>query len=124
MSSFFDLVSYQTATGLLDNNFPSEGDQYYKLRRELLHTIQNQAWTLIPPFTNWLEANRVFFKLSDPLSYTIGNITFSLSPGVIYTMDPKEAQIVHDTADMSSIVYTPSTMAAWQGGGSLDIFYW
>lgn len=124
MSSFFDLVSYQTATGLLDENIPLDEDQYYILRKTLIETVQNQAWAATAPFDAWLSANRVFFTLSAPLTYTIGNKNFSLLAATIYSMDPKEVDFVTRKATELGITYTPSTLGAWQGVGSLDTFYW
>lgn len=124
MPAFYDLVSYQTATGLLDNNFLSEPDQYYTLRRELIRTIQNQAYTSLSPFAEWVQDNRVFFTVSAPMTHTIGNINYPLLAATIYAMNSQEADMVRESATEQGITYTPSTFGAWVGIGSLDIFYW
>lgn len=124
MPVFTDFVSYQTASGILDSNIPNDEDQLYLVRRSLMQAVQNQAWGAITPYSDWIQANRVFFTLSAPLTYTIGNKNFSLAAATIYCMNPQEQTFVQKEADRLGIIVTPSTMGAWQGVGALDVFYW
>lgn len=124
MSQFTDLASYISATGLWDANFPSETDKIFESRHNLLNIIYNLAYINIAPYNTWMEANRVFFTPTGPVSYTIGGITYNLTAPNTYAMNPQEYMMANQAAVAAGVTLTLTNFAGWVGVGSLDLFYW
>ena len=124
MSQFTDLASYISASGFWDANFPSETDKVFESRHQLLNIVYNLARIGISPYTTWMEQNRTFVIPTGNVTYTIGNISYTLAAGFLYAMNPQESTIANQAAIAAGLTLTPSNFAAWMGAGQLDLFYW
>ncbi len=124
MLSDVEVLKYITAEGMINLPIPSQDDALYLARKKFLSIVYQQGWLNNSPYNTWMAANRVFFTTPTTFSYTIGNITFTITAGPIFAMQPQEYSIALAKAASLGITLSTTNFAAWVGFGSLSTFYW
>lgn len=124
MATVNDVLSYETASGLMNSNLSDVQELFYQARRKFLQKIYIRAFASSNPSDAWLDRNRYFFLVTGNFDYTTSGKIYQLSNTFVYACAPKEYEFIEKAATEQGATLTPSNFAAWLLAGAFETFYW